>query len=64
MAFVMYVTACQKNTYPCPDIHGGTEVVKAGSTEGLKKVDPEMDANGRLTKKPYAHAGMRKRRRG
>ena len=38
---------CSRNTYPCPDIQGGTEVVKAGSTEALKKTTPETDDNGR-----------------
>jgi hypothetical protein len=36
--------------------------VKAGSTEGLKKTDVDMDSNGRLTKKPYGHAGMKKKK--
>ncbi len=54
--------SCQRSTYPCPDIQGGTEVVKAGSTEGLKKTDVDMDSNGRLTKKPYGHAGMKKKK--
>lgn len=55
--------ACHRTTYPCPDIQGGTEVVKSGSKEGLKKVEPEMDDNGRLTKKSYSHSGMKKRKK-
>ncbi len=55
--------SCNRNTYPCPDIRGGTEVVKAGSTEGLKKVEPDFDANGRLEKKPYTHPGMKKKKK-
>jgi hypothetical protein len=55
--------SCNRNTYPCPDIRGGTEVVKAGSTEGLKKVEPDFDSNGNLAKKPYVHPGMKKRKR-
>lgn len=54
--------SCQRSTYPCPDIQGGTEVVKAGSTEGLKKTDVDMDSKGRLTKKPYGHARMKKKK--
>jgi hypothetical protein len=52
--------SCNRNSYPCPDIHGGTEVVKA---DDMKKVEPETDENGRLVKKPYAHPGMKKKRR-
>jgi hypothetical protein len=55
--------SCQKSTYPCPDIHSGTQVVKPGSEEGLKKTEPEMDSNGRLLKKPYVHPGMKKKKR-
>jgi hypothetical protein len=58
----LLASSCQRSTYPCPDIQGGTEVVKAGSTEGLKKTDVDMDSNGRLTKKPYGHAGMKKKK--
>jgi hypothetical protein len=54
------ISSCNRNTYPCPDIQGGTEVVKA---DDLKKVEPETDDNGRLVKKPYAHPGMKKKRR-
>lgn len=57
------LTGCSRNTYPCPDIQGGTEVVKAGSNEALKKTTPETDDNGRLVKKPYSHPGMKKKRR-
>lgn len=56
------IIACSRSTYPCPDIHGGTEVVKEGSSEGLKKVEPDRDANGRLVKKPYSHSKMKKKR--
>jgi hypothetical protein len=35
-------------------------VVKA---DDMKKVEPETDENGRLVKKPYAHPGMKKKRR-
>lgn len=55
--------SCGRHTYPCPDIQGGTEVVKAGSAEGLKKNAPEQDANGRLVKKPYSHPGLKKKRK-
>lgn len=55
---------CHRTTYPCPDIQGGTEVVKSGSKEGLKKVEPEMDDNGRLVKKSYSHSGMKKKKKG
>ncbi len=55
--------ACSKSTYPCPDIHGGTEVVKAGSPESMKGPDMDFDSNGRLTKKPYSHPGMKKKKR-
>jgi hypothetical protein len=54
--------ACSKNTYPCPDIDGGTEVVKAGQAN-LKSSEPDMNGNGQLTKKPYAHRGMKKKKR-
>lgn len=56
------VMACNRSTYPCPDIHGGTEVVKEGSTEGLKKVKTDLDGNGRLVKKPYSHSKMKRKR--
>jgi hypothetical protein len=56
------LAACQRNTYPCPDIRGGTEVVKPGSTDDLKKPDVDFDSNGRLTKKPYSHSGMKKKK--
>lgn len=58
------ILGCHRTTYPCPDIQGGTEVVKSGSKEGLKKVDPEMDDNGRLVKKSYSHPGMKKKKKG
>ncbi len=61
--FVLTLCGCMRNTYPCPEIRGGTEVVKAGSTEGLKKVEPDYDSNGRLEKKPYAHPAMKKKRK-
>jgi len=63
LGFILVVfisSSCQKNTYPCPDIHGGTEVVKA---EDLKKNEPKTDENGRLVNKPYSHPGMKKKRR-
>jgi len=60
--FVLIEYGCSKNTYPCPDIQGGTEVVKSGNTEGLKKNEPEMNSKGRLTKKPYSHSGMKKKK--
>jgi hypothetical protein len=60
---VMFGSAsCNRTTYPCPDIRGGTEVVKPGSTEGLKKSNVEMDENGRLNKKPYTHPGVKKKK--
>jgi hypothetical protein len=62
LCVLVLASACSKNYYPCPDIHGGTEVVKAGSKEGLKKTETEQDENGRLTKKPYTHSGMKKKR--
>gem|GEM_PF-986791 len=55
--------SCNRSTYPCPDIHGGTEVVNEGSTEGLKKSNPNLDGNGRLVKKPYAHSKMKRKRK-
>jgi hypothetical protein len=55
--------ACNRSTYPCPEIHGGTEVVKAGSPESMKAPDVDLDANGRLEKKPYTHGGVKKKRR-
>ena len=54
---------CQKSSYPCPDIHGGTEVVKAGTPPKSNGNDPETDDNGRIVKKPYAHPGMKKKKR-
>ena len=51
-----------KSTYPCPDIDGGTQVVKAGQAD-LKSTEPEMNGNGQLTKKPYAHRGMKRKKR-
>ena len=56
-------SACSKNSYPCPDIHGGTEVVKAGGSDNQKKIETEFDGNGRINKKPYAHSGMKKKRK-
>lgn len=56
-------TGCHRSTYPCPDIQGGTEVVKAGSPESMKSPDIDMDANGRLTKKPYGHSGIKKKKK-
>ena len=63
-SFILLTTlcACQRNTYPCPDIRGGTQVVKPGSTEGLKKTNVEMDENGLLNKKPYTHPGVKKKK--
>jgi hypothetical protein len=61
--FLALLQGCSQHSYPCPDIRGGTEVVKAGSNEGLKKVEPDYDSNGRLEKKPYAHPGMKKKRK-
>ena len=62
--FILFtILSCNRNSYPCPDIHGGTEVVKAGSTEGLKKPETDIDANGRLNKKPYTHPGMKKKKK-
>ena len=55
-------SACNRNTYPCPDIHGGTEVVKAGTKEGLKKTETDVDEYGLLNKKPYTHSGMKKKK--
>jgi len=55
--------SCQRSTYPCPDIQGGTEVVKAGSPESMKAPDVDMDANGRIAKKPYGHSGMKKKKK-
>ena len=60
ICLVCGILSCNRNSYPCPDIHGGTEVVKA---DDMKKVEPETDENGRLVKKPYAHPGMKKKRR-
>ena len=57
-----WVSSCSRSAYPCPDIRGGTEVVKPGSTEGLKKPDVDIDANGRLSKKPYSHSGVKKKK--
>lgn len=57
------IQSCSKSTYPCPDIRGGTEVVKAGSPESMKVPDQDFDSNGRLVKKPYSHPGMKKKRR-
>jgi hypothetical protein len=54
--------SCQRNTYPCPDIRGGTEVVKPGSTEDLKKPKVDFDENGLLNKKPYTHPGVKKKK--
>lgn len=54
--------SCQRNTYPCPDIQGGTEVVKPGSTEGLKKHNVDFDENGLLNKKRYTHPGVKKKK--
>ena len=62
--FALAIQGCHRTTYPCPDIHGGTEVVKSGSKEGLKKVEPVMDDNGRLVKKSYSHSGMKKKKKG
>jgi hypothetical protein len=56
------IMSCQRNTYPCPDIHSGTNVIKPGSDEGLKKNEPEMDSNGRLLRKPYSHPRMKKKK--
>jgi hypothetical protein len=55
--------ACGRSAYPCPDIRGGTEVVKAGSPESMKAPDQDFDSNGRLVKKPYSHSGVKKKRR-
>lgn len=63
IALLVHGSACNRTTYPCPDIQGGTEVVKSGSKEGLKKVEPEMDDNGRLMKRSYSHSGMKKRKK-
>ena len=64
LAFLLFATAsCSKNTYPCPDIQGGNEVVKAGSPESMKAPEMDMDANGRLSKKPYSHAGVKKKKK-
>lgn len=57
------LTASCRSTYPCPDIHGETEVVKEGSSTGLKKAKPDWDENGRLVKKPYSHNKMKKKQR-
>jgi hypothetical protein len=54
--------SCQKNTYPCPDIQGGTQVVKPGSTEDLKKPKVDFDENGLLNKKRYTHPGVKKKK--
>ena len=54
--------SCQRNTYPCPDIHGGTEVVKPGSTEDPKKPKVEIDDNGLLNKRKYTHPGVKKKK--
>lgn len=54
--------SCQRNTYPCPDIRGGTEVVKPGSTEDLKKPKVEIDDKGLLNKKKYTHPGVKKKK--
>jgi len=56
------LSGCNRNTYPCPDIQGGTEVVKSGSAEGLKKNEPSLDENGRLTKRAYTHPGLKKKK--
>jgi len=56
------ISSCQRNTYPCPDIRGGTEVVKPGSTEDLKKPKVDFDENGLLNKKPYTHPGVKKKK--
>lgn len=60
--FILAVFSCQRNTYPCPDIQGGTEVVKPGSTEGLKKPNVDFDENGLLNKKRYTHPGVKKKK--
>jgi len=59
---IAFCVACNRNSYPCPDIHGGTEVVKAGSKEGLKKTETNVDEYGLLNKKPYTHSGMKKKK--